>query len=324
MTDATPLITVAICTYDRYEVLHECIEAVLAQDLPADQYEIMVVDNTAPTGTLGEKRAASAAKYADNPRVNYITVDTAGLSNARNVAATTSTAKYIAYIDDDAVAVPHWLSQLVAVFQKTGAGVVGGKAVPRFEIPRPSWLDDRITGYLSLVDLGPKIRQVEPHEYVAGVNVAFDREMLLDYGAFNINLGRQGSGSSNLLSNEELDLMNNLRAGGKKIYYCPTAEVEHCIPAGRLTRKWFRRRAAWQAISNQMKGSPDAETLTRTWDSVAAYLLQVPAQYRSLNGLTWDTDDAELFFLQILAVENYTRLMIATGELPLPMMAQVA
>src|SRR5205807_5800038 len=35
--------------------------------------------------------------------------------------------------------------------------------------------------------------------------------------------------------------------------YCPEAVVEHVIDPARLTHSWFRRRAAWQAVSEFIK-----------------------------------------------------------------------
>src|SRR6516162_11180656 len=58
-----------------------------------------------------------------------------------------------------------------------------------------------------------------------------------------------GSGST-LLSNEELEASERVRAMGKLAIYTPKAVVEHVIPPDRLTPSWFRRRAAWQAVSD--------------------------------------------------------------------------
>jgi hypothetical protein len=58
-----------------------------------------------------------------------------------------------------------------------------------------------------------------------------------------------GSGST-LLSNEEIEASERVRAMGKLAVYTPKAVVEHVIPPERLTQSWFRRRAAWQAVSD--------------------------------------------------------------------------
>lgn len=45
--------SVIICTYNRAGLLKESIESVQAQDFPADQFEIMVVDNILYVGQKG-------------------------------------------------------------------------------------------------------------------------------------------------------------------------------------------------------------------------------------------------------------------------------
>ena len=44
--------------------------------------------------------------------------------------------------------------------------------------------------------------------------------------------------------------MRRVLAGGQRAVYQPGAIVEHRIRAERLTREWFRRRVAWQCVSD--------------------------------------------------------------------------
>jgi hypothetical protein len=63
------------------------------------------------------------------------------------------------------------------------------------------------------------------------------------------SLGRIGSDFS-LLSNDESEVTERIRAMGRISMYAPAATVEHVIDPARLTREWFRRRPAWQAVSD--------------------------------------------------------------------------
>src|SRR5262247_3037422 len=67
-----------------------------------------------------------------------------------------------------------------------------------------------------------------PHQWLAGCNIAFDKEALSAVGGFSRALGRIGSGLS-LLSNDETDVMEKVRATGRACMYCPEAVVEHVI-----------------------------------------------------------------------------------------------
>src|SRR5271156_2257668 len=110
-----------------------------------------------------------------------------------------------------------------------------------------------LLGYLSFVDLGHELRELSAGERLAGCNITFDKACLIAAGGFSRELGRTGSGST-LLSNEEIEVSGRVRATGKLAIYAPKAVVEHVIPPERLTQAWFRRRAAWQAVSDLLSG----------------------------------------------------------------------
>jgi glycosyltransferase involved in cell wall biosynthesis len=106
-----------------------------------------------------------------------------------------------------------------------------------------------LLSYLTVIDLGHELRELSAGEWLAGCNISFDRVSLIAAGGFSTRLGRMGSGST-LLSNEEIEASERVRAMGKLAIYTPKAVVEHVIPPERLTPSWFRRRASWQAVSD--------------------------------------------------------------------------
>src|SRR5206468_11188100 len=127
-----------------------------------------------------------------------------------------------------------------------------GRVLPRWVDSKPHWLNDDLLKYLTIIDWGGRFRELPPHQWLAGCNIAFDREALAAVGGFSCALGRVGSGLS-LLSSDETDVMEKIRATGRVLMYCPDALVEHVIHPARLTHNWFRRRAAWQAVSDFIK-----------------------------------------------------------------------
>ncbi len=247
MKAAPMLISAVVCTYDRYATLANCLATLDAQTLPREQREILVVDNT-PDRMESDRQVTAHAGMAN---LRWIHDPRPGLSHARNVAMWQVRAPLIAFIDDDALASPGWLAALVEAFGGFGEAVhiVGGPVRPVWSAPRPDWLPDGLLGYLSLIDRGANARVLGEGEWVAGTNVAYRTERLRAAGGFAPNLGRAGSGAV-LLSNEETDLEERIKAAGGRVGWAPEAAVEHCIDAERLDRRWFRRRAAWQAVSD--------------------------------------------------------------------------
>lgn len=253
---AVPALTVVIATYNRYDILPLAIESVLKQDLPIGILEIIVVDNSPD-----QKKAKVFGKsYNDMPSFTYHLEKTPGLSNARNVGVNLAKAPLVAFIDDDALADPQWAASILSAFRKyPGAGAIGGRILPRFSSRRPSWLSDKAVYFLSIIDWGTATVELKSDQWIAGCNMAFRREHLLQIGGFSKDLGRNGSGQV-LLSNEESKVVELLTALGLKTIYAGEALVEHIIDSERLSQSWFRRRSAWQAASFFMQDPEKAFT----------------------------------------------------------------
>jgi len=241
------IVTAAVCTYERYDVLGDAIRSLGQQQLPADAYQVLVVDNSPDAA----KASQFAAGFRDAANVRFLHVDRPGLSHARNVALAESQSPYIAFIDDDALAPPDWLANIARFFDSAepDAAAVGGPAEAIWEAPRPPWLPDQLVSYLGAIDWGDQQMEVGPEQWLIGCNVAYRREAVAKVGGFRTDLGRQGH---LLLSNEELELHERLRQEGYRVFYCPEVRVRHRVAKNRMTPEWMRRRVFWQAISDQM------------------------------------------------------------------------
>lgn len=306
----SPRITAAICTYNRYDTLPKAIASLERQSLPEGEFEILVIDNSPDHANSREV----SEDYAGVRNLKWMIEKTPGLSNARNVAAAMARAPIVAYMDDDAVAAPDWLEQLLAVFDEFGeaARVVGGRVDPLWGAPRPDWLPDDLLGYVSVVNWGGQARFAGEREWVAGTNIAFRVDALKDVGGFKVDLGRKRGGQA-LLSNDETDVIEKIAAKGGRLVYAPKASVEHLVPAERLQQAWFRRRAAWQAVSDYILDSERAfESAPSYWRSVTKFYAGLPPKHRNPRGLYVDQDDPEMFRMQMSSLYNFT-IVLLTG-----------
>ena len=231
----------------------------LRQDLPPGLLEIIVVDNSPHQA----RARRFAERYAGNARLSYLVEPRAGLSNARNCGAAAARGRIVAYLDDDARAGPGWARELLAPMRRMALAPVRwavryGQVWPR---AKPDWLGPPLFGYLSIVDLGAEMRELLAGEWLAGCNISFDKTALAEAGGFRVDLGRVGAATA-LLSNEDLELAERIRADGKLIIYAPDAWVEHMIAPERFTERWFRRRAAWQAVSDLLSNPEQSAALS--------------------------------------------------------------
>ena len=113
-----------IPTLRRPEGLARALESLFAQTGVADRLgEIVVVDND-PAGSAA---ATVAGLDGRSPcPVIYRHAPVPGVATARNVGLQATDAPLIAFLDDDEVAAPDWLAQLLAAQGETGADVVFG------------------------------------------------------------------------------------------------------------------------------------------------------------------------------------------------------
>jgi glycosyltransferase involved in cell wall biosynthesis len=304
----SPLISAAICTYERYDLLGQAIDSLMGQTLDNSQYEILVIDNS-PNWRLSEEFAKA---YASVENLRWAIEKTPGLSNARNVATGLAKTPLIAFMDDDAIARPGWLAAIVAAYDRFGneAGVVGGKVNPIWAAPRPSWMHDDLLGLVSVIDRGNDARVLAADEWVAGVNISFRVDLLKETGGFNVGLGRNGTGHA-LLSNEEVEIVDKIKQRGYLVVYTPEAEVDHIVDADRLSQVWIRRRVAWQAISDYLKDPATVyENAPRHWHTIYNFVNRLSPRDRSPRAFFTEINDAELFKAQMSALYNYTTVLL--------------
>lgn len=275
-------VSVIICTLNHAACLQKAIQSLVDQTLPKEQYEIIVVDNGSTDNT---KATVEGFKRFENLR--YIYEPVLGLSQARNTGWQNAEGEYVAYIDDDAIACPKWLESIVTAFEtvKPQPGSVGGKVIPVWEAERPAWLPKEMENAFAIVDRGDKPRFLtEEHEHHVGCNVVYQREILQECGGFNTNLGRKGT---NLLSNDENLIRSYIRQHNLGIYYNPEICVEHLIPAERLVKRFFYRRAFWQGISDEILNYLESRQRKSKWRYVHRAIVNTLSFVRQPIVLLW-------------------------------------
>lgn len=305
-----PKISVIICTYARYDVLEHAINSLVAQTLSKEEFEILIIDNT--PNAENEEGALAAERYSAISNLTYVFEKTAGLSNARNVGCKIAKSDYLSYLDDDAIAEPNWLEEVLNAFKSfENVGVVGGRILPIWESPRPKWLGDSLLGNVSVVDWGGSLRIAAEEEWFAGANISFSKQALVEAGGFSTNLGRKGGGQV-LLSNEESEVLSFIRESDYIEVYNPLASVDHLVEKKRLRRDWFRRRAAWQAASDFMMDPHSAEkNIKSSLSNIKDFLCSLPPRHRNIQGLYYATDDPGQFQWQLSAIYSNTIITLA-------------
>ena len=234
-----PGISCIVCTYNRQDFIVRCLEALSRQSLDPKRYEVIVVDNRSKDDT-----ARLIQRFIqDHPetQITYVFEENQGLSHARNKGAKVAKADFLAYIDDDAIADPHLLEELLRVFTMyPDAGCVGGRIELALPEDLPWWYFDAFTGYFSGFELqATTITPIsEVWQLPYGANFSVAKRVLEEMGGFSIHLGRKGNDFS---GGEETELAYRIAAGGYDLYYDPFAVVTHHIKKDRMTVKHMLR-----------------------------------------------------------------------------------
>lgn len=237
-------ISVVIATHNRVNYLEKAINSLNNQSLEKSDYEIIVVDNASSDRT----REMIEERMLYSANLQYIYEAKRGTNFARNSGLYKALGKYIAFMDDDAIASPQWLERIVHAFETIvpTPGIVGGKVSPIWETAKPSWITNKLLGALSIVDYAESPTFLE-NKFLFSVNIAFPRQLLEEHGGFDTRLCRKGK---NLVTNDEILIAKKIKQAGYKFFYDPTIHVEHIIPGSRLDPKWFIKRADAQGFSD--------------------------------------------------------------------------
>ena len=285
-------ISAIICTHNRSGYLDKAMQSLIDQEFSKDFYEIIVVDSASSDNTKEavEKRKLSVDSY----NFEYVYEPILGLSQARNTGLKKARGKYVAYLDDDAIAEKGWLKNILKAFESASPqpGCVGGKIGPIWEEERPKWLGDDLLGQLAVQDWGENTFFINKDEWLAGASIAYPKKVLEDIGGFPLRLGRKGK---KLLSMEENYVRELLEEKGYKYYYDPRVIVKHYIPQSRLNKKWFLKRAFWNGVSDALMQEKRGKTsvLKRTGKGLGT-LLRICVSLKELRSI-FPSDDKDVF-----------------------------
>ena len=225
-------VSVIVCTRDRADVLGRALESLIQQQLPSEvQYEVIVVDNASTDTTAAV--VARLQQREHRPRVEYVIESKLGLSYARNAGIKAASGEILAFLDDDAVAEPTWLKELLDIYRQfPDAWGVGGKSIAKADEPLPAWFKGKMLRFLGGHDGGAQIRKLTGRTSLQGANMSFRRAAFELVGNFSVGLGRTGNKQ---FSHEDVEFCFRLRRAGKELYYTPKALVRHHFPQQRLS-----------------------------------------------------------------------------------------
>jgi glucosyl-dolichyl phosphate glucuronosyltransferase len=244
-------LSVIVPTRNRAPLLAGVLHSLAKQTLPAEQFEVLVVDSGSSDNTRGIVTQAQA--HLKN--LHYFSTDIPGLHAARHLGMEKAGSEILVYTDDDIEAFPTWLEGVADGFFRHQATLLGGKCLPKFAVDPPRWLMNRwakpitpgrFLAALSILDFGESIKEI-PAAYVIGCNFAIRKQALLAVGGFHPDampaelLIYRGDG--------ETWVSRSVAARNGKVLYHPLAAIYHLVPPERMTASYFYRRNFAEGIT---------------------------------------------------------------------------
>ena len=239
--------SIVIATYNRRDLLTTTL-ASLADLQYTNAWEVIVVDNNSPDDTRAV--VEEAARSFPVPLI-YRFEREQGRSAALNAGFDAASGDILVTTDDDVRVPVDWLTQIERAFDVYRCGYVGGRVLPMWQSPPPSWLErrgGRMWAVIALLDFGSSAQPFTDHAPL-GVNMAITRDALTRVGGFNTAVGRK---AGTLLGQEVREWCLRARGLGIQGVYVPEIVLEHHIPSDRLQKRYFRRWCYWRGISRAM------------------------------------------------------------------------
>ncbi len=244
-------VVICTCSSERWDDLVAAIESVQSQTLRPLEI-VLVVDHDRGLAQRARERWADLSVVEN--------ASDRGVSNARNTGIEAAKGEVVAFLDDDAVAEPKWLENMLLAYAEDSVIGVGGSIEPLWNGGRPAWFPDEfgwVVGctYTGLPDRPTAVRNV------IGTNMSFRRDVFGAIGGFESRLGRVGTSPIGC-DETELCVRARQRWPERSIVYDPRVRVAHRVTARRRQWGYFVSRCYAEgrskAVVARLVGSRDA------------------------------------------------------------------
>lgn len=198
--NATSKVSIIVATYNSQDTIEECLESILAQNYPADSFEVIVMDGGSKDATV---------KLAQQFPIKVVSIRL-NAPAAYNYAMKIAAYPILGFIDADAKVEPEWLNKITPhLFDPKVAGVSG--SIETWNQDNP-WA--KSIGY----ELKNRYRRIGKYTgRIATMNLLLKKAVINEAGGWDEKLPSQ----------YDTDLGFRISAKGYKIAYEPSAVCYH-------------------------------------------------------------------------------------------------
>jgi glucosyl-dolichyl phosphate glucuronosyltransferase len=196
-------------------------------------YEILVVDNNSTDGTRDVVERVRARHPA---LIRYLFEPRQGKSFALNRGVAEIRSEYYAIVDDDFILPPDWVRRVTDGFvQHPDAAFLGGKVLPRWSAPPPSWLGPAHWPPIALADYGEKEFTVSADRPICLLACTFRTAAVQAAGGYDTRLSVSAGKIGGV---EDLEILQRLWGAGQHGVYLPGLSFQHKVESRRLRKAY--------------------------------------------------------------------------------------
>ena len=240
-------VSVVVMTFNRPASLRRCLYSLAGQSFARERFEVVVVDGShIPVHDV-------IKDFSGILRIRHLVGPNLGPAGQRNCGVAEARGHWVAFTDDDCVARPQWLEQLVMAISHNPGVIVGG-GVENVDGENACAVAGQVITEVVLAFFNPVNGEAT---FFPGLNFILERRDYLNMGGCDARFG--------LIASEDRDFMDRWRARGGRLVACSVAVVrhEHRTSLSGFIRQYFNYgRGAWRyhRLRRHRGGGMGAET----------------------------------------------------------------
>ena len=266
------ILSIIICSYNRASYISDALTSLYCQSAGLKAFEVIIVDNNSTDNT--KEVYAIWRQTNTNGQFTFISETQQGASFARNTGAAIAKGQWVCFMDDDAVATPNYVENILKHIQnKPDAVGFGGRIIPKYIPSEPKWMSYYVSSLVGNFDYAPIACAFENGKYPLESNMIVKKSVYDKIGGFNVNL--PGVVGTLRIGGEGKELFYKILALGHKIYYDPSICIHHVVEVKKLTSEYMYRVAS--GIGRGEKTRTSAISRAAYLKKIAEYLFKLAA-----------------------------------------------
>jgi glycosyltransferase involved in cell wall biosynthesis len=226
------MLSIVICSYNRASYITGALDSLYTGNANLNDFEVVFVDNNSTDNSLQIANDWRAL----HPNGNFIITSEIkqGASYARNTGANLAKGQWLCFMDDDAVAFPDFVQNILKHINTYPERVgFGGRIIPKYLPNEPSWMSYYVSSMVGHFHYSETYTPFKNGKYPLESNMIVRKDIYDQVGGFNEAL--PGVVGTVRIGGEGKGLFYSIMKLGHTIYYDPSIVVHHIVETKKLT-----------------------------------------------------------------------------------------